>query len=94
MAKVAIVTGGTRGIGAAISKGLKAAGCTVAASYAGNDAAAAKFKDETGIARHVSNGTWRTPLLAFAGVKQVESGPRPHRRALKQCRHHARRHVP
>jgi acetoacetyl-CoA reductase len=50
MARVALVTGGTRGIGAAISKGLKAAGYTVAASYAGNDEAAAKFKAETGIA--------------------------------------------
>ena len=49
MARVAVVTGGTRGIGAAISKALKAAGYTVAASYAGNDEAAAKFKAETGI---------------------------------------------
>jgi acetoacetyl-CoA reductase len=49
MARVALVTGGTRGIGAAISKALKAAGYKVAASYAGNDAAAAKFKDETSI---------------------------------------------
>ena len=50
MAKVAIVTGGTRGIGAAIAKRLKEAGYTVAATYAGNDEAAAKFKAETGIA--------------------------------------------
>ena len=49
MARVAVVTGGSRGIGAAISKALKAAGYKVAASYAGNDEAAAKFKDETGI---------------------------------------------
>jgi acetoacetyl-CoA reductase len=49
MARVALVTGGTRGIGAAISKALKAAGYKVAASYAGNDAAATKFKEETGI---------------------------------------------
>src|ERR1700751_4757952 len=49
MARVAVVTGGTRGIGAAISKALKAAGYRVAANYAGNDAAAAKFKAETGI---------------------------------------------
>ena len=49
MARVALVTGGTRGIGAAISKALKAAGYKVAASYAGNDAAADKFKAETGI---------------------------------------------
>ncbi|WP_421699929.1 acetoacetyl-CoA reductase [Ancylobacter sp.] len=50
MARVALVTGGTRGIGAAIGKALKAAGYTVAANYAGNDAAAAAFTAETGIA--------------------------------------------
>jgi acetoacetyl-CoA reductase len=49
MARVAIVTGGTRGIGHAISVALKDAGFNVAANYAGNDAAAQKFKDETGI---------------------------------------------
>jgi len=50
MARVAVVTGGTRGIGAAIARALKAAGHTVAANYAGNDEAAARFKSETGIA--------------------------------------------
>jgi len=50
MARVAVVTGGTRGIGAAISKALRAAGYTVAATYGGNDEAAQKFKAETGIA--------------------------------------------
>ncbi|MDQ2081241.1 acetoacetyl-CoA reductase [Xanthobacteraceae bacterium Astr-EGSB] len=50
MGRVAVVTGGTRGIGAAISKALKEAGCTVAASYAGNDEAAEAFKQDTGIA--------------------------------------------
>ena len=49
MARVALVTGGTRGIGAAISRALKAAGYRVAANYAGNDAAAAAFGEETGI---------------------------------------------
>lgn len=49
MSKVALVTGGTRGIGAAISIALKAAGYTVAANYAGNDDAAAAFTAETGI---------------------------------------------
>jgi acetoacetyl-CoA reductase len=49
MARVALVTGGTRGIGAAISVALKAAGYAVAANYAGNDAAAAAFAAETGI---------------------------------------------
>jgi acetoacetyl-CoA reductase len=50
MARVALVTGGTRGIGEAISKAMKEAGYQVAATYGGNDEAAAKFKDETGIA--------------------------------------------
>ena len=50
MSKIAIVTGGTRGIGEAISKGLKQAGYEVAATYAGNDTAAEKFKKETGVA--------------------------------------------
>jgi acetoacetyl-CoA reductase len=49
MSRVAVVTGGTRGIGAAISKGLAAAGYKVAATYHGNDEAAAKFKAETGV---------------------------------------------
>lgn len=50
MNRVALVTGGTRGIGAEISRHLKAAGRTVVASYAGNDVAAAAFAEETGIA--------------------------------------------
>jgi len=49
MARVALVTGGTRGIGEAISKALKAEGYEVAATYAGNDEKAKKFTDETGI---------------------------------------------
>ena len=49
MSRVAVVTGGTRGIGAAISKGLVAAGYKVGATYHGNDEAAAKFKAETGV---------------------------------------------
>jgi acetoacetyl-CoA reductase len=71
MARVALVTGGTRGIGASISKGLKAAGYNVAASYAGNDAAAEKFKAETGIP------VYKWDVSSFdacaAGVKQVEA---------------------
>jgi acetoacetyl-CoA reductase len=49
MARVAIVTGGTRGIGEAISLALKDAGMTVAANYAGNDEKARAFSDRTGI---------------------------------------------
>src|SRR6476661_1304251 len=71
MARVALVTGGTRGIGAAISKALKAAGYKVAASYAGNDAAAEKFKADTGIP------VYKWDVSSFdacaAGVKKVEA---------------------
>jgi acetoacetyl-CoA reductase len=71
MARVALVTGGTRGIGAAIAKALKAAGCTVAANYGGNDAAAQKFKAETGIP------VYRWDVSSYdacaAGIKQVET---------------------
>ncbi len=49
MTRIALVTGGTRGIGEAISVGLKEAGYNVAASYAGNDEAAKAFTDKTGI---------------------------------------------
>lgn len=49
MARVALVTGGSRGIGAAIAVALKDAGYSVAANYGGNDEAAQKFKAETGI---------------------------------------------
>ena len=71
MGRVAVVTGGSRGIGAAISKALKAAGYKVAANYAGNDEAAAKFKAETGIPVYkwdVSNYE-----ACVAGLKQVEA---------------------
>src|ERR1700691_5759461 len=71
MARVALVTGGTRGIGAAISRALKAAGYKVAATYAGNDEAAQKFKAETGIA------VYKWDVASFdacaAGIKQVEA---------------------
>src|ERR1700680_5254701 len=71
MARVALVTGGTRGIGASISKALKAAGYKVAASYAGNEAAAQKFKAETGIP------VYKWDVSSFeacaAGVRQVEA---------------------
>ncbi|MDE0279685.1 MAG: acetoacetyl-CoA reductase [Gammaproteobacteria bacterium] len=49
MSRVAVVTGGTRGIGEAVSVSLKEAGYNVAASYAGNDEAAQKFTEKTGI---------------------------------------------
>ena len=69
MSRVAVVTGGTRGIGAAISKALKAKGYSVAASYAGNDAAAAAFKAETGI--HVYKWDVSSYDACVAGLAQV-----------------------
>ena len=71
MARVALVTGGTRGIGAAISQGLKAAGYKVAANYAGNDEAANKFKAETGIP--VYKWSVAEYEACQAGIKQVEA---------------------
>ena len=71
MARVALVTGGSRGIGAAISKALKDAGYSVAASYAGNDAAAAAFTAETGIKTYKWNvGSYED---SAAGIAQVEA---------------------
>src|SRR5256885_1492465 len=71
MARVAVVTGGTRGIGAAISKALKATGYKVAASYAGNDEAANKFKAETSI--NVYKWDVSNYEACVAGLKQVEA---------------------
>jgi acetoacetyl-CoA reductase len=71
MARVAVVTGGTRGIGAAISKALKAAGYKVAASYAGNDEAANKFKAETGI--NVYKWDVSSYDACVEGLKKVEA---------------------
>src|SRR6266511_1410769 len=70
MARVAVVTGGTRGIGAAISKALKAAGYNVAANYGGNDEAAQKFKAETGIP--VYKWYVSSHEACAAGLRQVE----------------------
>jgi acetoacetyl-CoA reductase len=63
MARVALITGGTRGIGAAISKELKAQGRTVIANYAGNDAAAEAFQRETG------TKTVKFDVSSFEGCK-------------------------
>jgi acetoacetyl-CoA reductase len=71
MPRVAIVTGGTRGIGAAICKALKAAGYSVAAGYAGNDEAAQKFKAETGIA--IYKWTVASYEDCVQALKQIEA---------------------
>ena len=75
MGRVALVTGGTRGIGAAISVALKAAGCSVAANYAGNDEAAAKFTAETGIPAYKWSVTDYDACAAGAGKVEADLGP-------------------
>jgi acetoacetyl-CoA reductase len=71
MGRVALVTGGSRGIGAAIAIALKDAGHTVAATYGGNDEAAQKFTGETGIK------TYKWSVADYDacanGIKQVEA---------------------
>ena len=75
MARIALVTGGTRGIGAAISVALKEAGCTVAANYAGNDDAARKFTDETGIKTYKWSVADYESCKAGAARVEAELGP-------------------
>jgi acetoacetyl-CoA reductase len=75
MARIALVTGGTRGIGAAISKALKEAGHTVVANYAGNDEKANAFKAETGI--HVVKFDVGDVGAAEAALKGIESDVGP-----------------
>jgi acetoacetyl-CoA reductase len=70
MARVALVTGGTRGIGGAISVALKNAGYNVAANYAGNDEAAKKFQEQNGIP--VFKWSVADYDACAAGIKQVE----------------------
>lgn len=75
MGRTALVTGGTRGIGAAISLALKDAGYRVAANYAGNDTAAADFTERTGIPCF----KWSVADYdaCAAGVAQVEAALGP-----------------
>src|SRR5258708_22460099 len=71
MARVAVVTGGTRGIGEAISVALKDAGYVVAANYAGNDERAKAFTERTGVKAY----KWDVSSFddCVAGVKKVEA---------------------
>lgn len=71
MARVAVVTGGTRGIGEAISIALRDEGVTVAANYAGNEEKARAFTERTGIKSY----KWDVADLdaCLAGVAQIEA---------------------
>ncbi len=71
MTRVALVTGGTRGIGAAISMALKKAGYTVAANYGGNDQAANQFKSESGIPVYKFDVS--DAAACEAGIRSIES---------------------
>jgi len=75
MARVALVTGGSRGIGAAISKALKQAGYVVAANYAGNDDAARAFTEQTGIKTYKWSVADYDACIAGIGRVQEELGP-------------------
>ncbi|MEN9873518.1 MAG: hypothetical protein RL186_415 [Pseudomonadota bacterium] len=75
MGKIALVTGGTRGIGAAISIALRDAGFNVIANYGGNDAAAADFTAKTGIeAIKFDVGDYQACADALAAI-EAKSGP-------------------
>ena len=75
MERVALVTGGSRGIGAAISLALKSEGYKVAATYAGNDEAASKFSSETGINTYKWNVANYDESTEGLNQVQAELGP-------------------
>ncbi len=75
MARVALVTGGSRGIGAAISNALNEAGYTVAATYAGNDDAATEFTRKTGIATYKWSVADYDACVEGIGKVEAELGP-------------------
>ena len=75
MERVALVTGGSRGIGAAISIALKNEGYKVAATYAGNDEAASKFSSETGINTYKWNVANYEESTEGLNQVQAELGP-------------------
>ncbi|OYQ36546.1 beta-ketoacyl-ACP reductase [Niveispirillum lacus] len=75
MARVALVTGGTRGIGEAISVALKDAGYIVAANYAGNDAAAAEFTERTGIKAYKFDVSDFEAVKASVAQIEADLGP-------------------
>ena len=82
MTRVALVTGGTRGIGHAISIALKYKGCRVAANYGGNDTAARQFQAETGVAVFDSN----VPVVQLSDVVVLAVKPQSMRLVLENVR--------
>ena len=75
MGRVAVVTGGTRGIGAAVAKELQAKGYKVAANYGGNDEAAAKFKATTSIPVYKWDVSSSAACVAGLGQVEADLGP-------------------
>ena len=75
MSRIALVTGGQRGIGAAISEGLKEAGRKVIATYAGNDAAAVEFTERTGISCYKFDVGDFTQCIDVVKRIEAEHGP-------------------
>ena len=75
MARVAIVTGGTRGIGCAVSIALKNAGCTVIANYGSDDSKAQNFTSETGIAARKWDVSDFEACVAAVTAIAAEFGP-------------------
>jgi len=75
MSRVALVTGGSRGIGAAISTALKAEGYTVAATYAGNDEKAEAFTGKTGIKTYKWDVSDYDACVAGIAAVEADLGP-------------------
>jgi acetoacetyl-CoA reductase len=75
MGRVAVVTGGTRGIGSAVAQELQAKGYKVAANYGGNDEAATKFKAATGIAVYKWDVSSYEACVAGLGQVAADFGP-------------------
>ncbi len=92
MGRVALVPGGTRGIGAAICKALKKAGYRVAAGYGGNDDAGQAFDQDTDSGLGGTSAITPPPSRA-SSMSRVEVGP-VEVPWWRQCRRLARRHAP